>query len=103
MSTVTIYGESDDLIELDGDLYEEISPGYEADTTVLSFSDGTVLTISYVSGFWRINTIVKGTATLEKVEGTDDEDDYSDRVTLTGDIQWCVPGWTFYKVKVKTA
>lgn len=97
--TVTIYGASDDLIEVEGDLREEYD-GYE-DPAVLAFGDGTVVAIQYGvgGGFWRINRLAEGTATFTKSEATDEDDDYTDRVTLTGDLKWMVYGKQFDKIK----
>jgi hypothetical protein len=92
MKTVTIYGHSDDLIEIEGDLRDEIWDE-NAGSTKLGFSDGTVLTVEYDSeGFWRVNRVHVGTARYEKTEATDPDGDYSDRVTLTGDLKWMVAG-----------
>jgi hypothetical protein len=98
VSEVLIYGASDDLIELEGDISEEFS--YDDDhTNYVAFSDGTVLTINYGNdgGFWRINRIVTGSATYQKTEATDDAGEYSDRVTLSGDLKWAVFGTGYAK------
>jgi len=94
---VVIYGASDDLIEVEGDLTEEFSYlGGDDEGAYLAFSDGTLLTISYGaggSGFWRINRLCAGAANYVKVEATDEDTDYSDRVTLSGDnLRWVVCG-----------
>lgn len=101
MKTVTVSGASDDLIELEGDIRDEISPRNEEDPVKLAFSDGTVLSVVYdKDGCWRVNRVAEGTAKMEKVEAAGaDTDNYSDRVTLTGDIRWCVAGNYMAKVK----
>lgn len=90
MKTVTIHGQSDDLIEIEGDIEQEFMSAYEDDEILLIFSDGTVLRVKYdKGGVWRITKVVEGAATMTKVEAPeDDEDNYSDRVTLVGDLQW---------------
>ena len=98
--TITIYGASDDLIEVEGDISEEFS-SLGDDKNLLAFSDGTLLEVTYTqAGIWRINTLTLcvGT-TYEKDEATADEGKredgtpaYSDRVTLTGFIAWVVHG-----------
>lgn len=100
MKTIIIYGSSDDLIELDGDIHEEISPDNEDESTFLSFSDGTVLSVVYDDeGCWRINRVAKGTAKINKIDAEGpDSDNYSDRVTLTGEIKWCVSGKAIIRV-----
>ena len=97
MSTLTIYGASDDLIEVDGDIREEFD-SCEEDKAVLAFSDGTVLSVHY-DGQWTFKRVVKGSATFTKDEATSDEGKrpdgkpaYSDVVTLEGEIRWVVYG-----------
>ena len=85
--SITIYGASDDLIEIEGDIREEWSV-YDEDGLHIACSDGTLLSINYTGGFWRINRIATGTCAYEKVEATDEDDDYSDKVTLTGEVRW---------------
>lgn len=59
---IRVYGASDDLIEIDGDIRDEL--GVECDIPhYLAFSDGTVLKIVYDdNGVWRINKIYEGSA-----------------------------------------
>lgn len=95
LATVTIYGASDDLVEIEGDINEEFYATDEGEMCLL-FGDGTVLDIEYDRhGIWRI-TGKPGSATMTKEEATADEGDrpdgkpaYSDIVTLTGDLKWC--------------
>lgn len=86
MNKVTIYGASDDLVEIEGDLDEE----FGGDDVVLAFGDGTVLRVSFApSGVWGIERQAAGSAVYEKVEAPPgDEDNYSDRVTLIGRLRW---------------
>ena len=101
MKTIIISGASDDLIELEGDIRDEISPRNDEYPVKLAFSDGTVLSVVYdKDGCWRVNRMAEGTAKMEKVEADGpDTDNYSDRVTLTGEIRWCVAGNYMAKVK----
>lgn len=97
MSQITIYGASDDLIEVDGDIREEFSgmDASEDEPFMVAVSDGTLLSIAYGvgGGFWRIHVLRPGTAAVTKVEATDDDSDaYSDRVTLDGEIDWVCVG-----------
>lgn len=102
MSTVTVYGASDDLIEIEGDLNEEFNPDSDDQGTWLIFGDGTVLDIRYDDfGVWRITRPHSGTAEMVKDEDPgNDEDRYSDRVTLTGDLRWVIAAEkvTFHKI-----
>lgn len=95
---LTIYGASDDLIEIEGDIREEFNPIDES--SKLAFSDGTVLSVSYTDGCWRINRLAKGTSEYSKIESEGaDSDNYSDKVTLVGDIKWVVFGSQMVKAK----
>jgi hypothetical protein len=87
MGTITINGGSDDLVEVGGDLVEEFSPA-DTDEFLVLASDGTILKGSY-DGVWRFVPHTAGTATMSKVEAPEDDDDnYSDVVTLAGNITW---------------
>lgn len=98
-SMLTIYGASDDVIEVDGDISEEFTylgkrhhPN-SGDGDLLAFSDGTVLRVTFTaSGVWRIAPVVRGSADLvidQAPEG--DDSNYSDRATLSGAV-WVVHG-----------
>ena len=104
MSKVVIYGLSDDLIEVEGDIEEEFNPAYGSSTSRLCFSDGTILSIVY-GGMWKIELLNAGTAVYEKIyEAVEDDTrvkvmgkypDYSDVVTLNGDVKFV----TFGRIK----
>lgn len=88
---ITIYGASDDLIEIEGEIREEFD-SYQgcADNhgQHLACSDGTLLSVLYdQDGCWRFHRVTAGSADFAKTEG-DPDGDYTDRVTLTGDIRW---------------
>ncbi len=90
--SITITGASDDLIEIDGDLFEEFPYRNEDNGDLLAFSDGTVLRIAYThGGVWRITPVVLGSGfggvTLAP-EG--DDRNYSHRATV--DAAWVVHG-----------
>lgn len=92
--TVTVYGASDDLIEVEGDIREEFNPT-EGVSSFLGFSDGTLLKIVYDdTGVWKIIRIARGhntALTIDSAEGPDSSN-YSDRATLDADITWVVYG-----------
>lgn len=93
--SVTITGASDDLIEIDGDIREEFTaPTVDGkDGGYLAFGDGTVLQILFLGGVWRILLLHAGTATLTLTQApADDDANYSDVATLTGDVPWVVLG-----------
>lgn len=85
--SVTIYGASDDLIEITGEITEEWST---FDPVVLAMSNGSVWRISYTDhDIWRITpVIVPSTCTYNLVLcASDDDDNYSDRLTVEG-VTW---------------
>jgi hypothetical protein len=95
--TVRVYGASDDLIEVDGDIREEFGAyGTDDDGPLyLAFSDGTLATIRYGAdekGYWRIFIHREGAAKSSLRQATDEDTDYSDILTLTGDVKWVVCG-----------
>ena len=95
VATLKIYGASDDLIEVEGEIREEFSPLAD-EPSLLAFSDGTLLQIQYGAGnkaFWRIQPLIYGSASYSKVEATDEDENYSDVVTLEGQIRWVVCGY----------
>lgn len=110
-ASVDVYGASDDLIEVEGDLNEEFSPDSDDQETWLIFGDGTVLSIRYDDfGIWRINRPHAGTAEFEKHEALGDEGTredgrpaYSEIVTLTGELRWVIAAekMTFHKIEAK--
>jgi hypothetical protein len=88
-SAVTVYGASDDLIELGGDIRAEFDAYREGE--VVAFSNGTLLRVRYEdTGIWRI-TLLSGEAYIVPAPA-DDEDNYSDRATITGPVKWVAFG-----------
>lgn len=80
--SITVYGASDDLIEVEGDVREEFY--YRDDEeNLLAFSTGVVLRITYsTSGIWRI-TPVHGMAAITQVS-EEDPDSYTDQAVIEG-------------------
>lgn len=88
---IKIYGASDDLIEIEGDITEEFS-WFDCNEKPrpVAFSDGTLLRMRYdEDGIWRITLVEAGTAVFSKKEGSVSKDT-NDEVTLIGDIRWIV-------------
>lgn len=86
---VKVYGASDDLIEIRGDIVEEFG-GYDTDERpgYLAFSDGTILRIQYGindEGIWRIAPLhrLAATAHAHAVCKSEDDDSYSDVLTIS--------------------
>lgn len=85
-----LYGASDDLVELEGDLSEEFSGGEKP--CLLIFSDGTVLTIKYGKehlAVWTITLIEQGDL-FGRIEYCSDEDAerYSDIAHFKDGLGW---------------
>jgi hypothetical protein len=88
-----VYGQSDDLIEVEGDIREEFNPDYDDPKLLVATSNGVVMRIFYDDdGIWRI-TILKGhdKVKLTQCKGDDDED-YSDIAVIEDDVDWVVCG-----------
>lgn len=109
--SLTVYGASDDLVEVEGDVREEFNPG--DGPSYLAVSDGTVLRITY-DGQWHISCVAVGTAEYTHDVATAEDGDpredgspcYSDRVTLTfpptalgATVEWVVFGDRFEAAK----
>ena len=89
---IKVYGSSDDLIEIEGNITKEFDASYDKDVNdYLFFSDGTVLKIVYGEDdkpFWNIRVLVQGECILNHKKATDEDSDYSDVVTINGNIKW---------------
>jgi hypothetical protein len=94
-----IYGASDDLIEIDGQIIDEVE-AYSTDRTPIKFktSLGTKGTITY-NGEWKIDVKEGGSDFVIKIESvgddnthteenTNDVPSYSDVLILEGDLEW---------------
>ena len=89
MKTVTIYGHSDDLIEIEGDFGVEFNA---YDTEDILLSNGCKVRVTYDEngdGCWRTNLLTPQLCTVvEHTLATDETDDYTDRLTISGDFEW---------------
>lgn len=95
---IKIYGASDDLIEVSGDIEEEYNVHvFDGDDgRYLAFSDGTVVRVYYdQEAIWRVHTVARGKAEQSHTLPVG-EDDYSEILELTGTpIMWVVMGPKF--------
>jgi hypothetical protein len=91
--SITVYGASDDTIEVDGDICEEFTYHDDDKGDLLAFSDGTLLRIRFDNaGVWRITPVIRGSATTTIEQAPeDDEVNYSDRATVSYAV-WVVHG-----------
>ena len=99
MKTV-IYGASDDLLEIDGEFYEEY--GCYDTLVTIECSDGTKATTEFdADGFWKFKDLMKGSL-LEKVvpvpEEAHTDDDTKDLVGRCSEALVFTEGLEWIKV-----
>jgi len=91
---ITITGYSDDIVDVEGDISEEIY-GLE-DGGFLAFSDGTLIQVDYdKNGVWQFYVMAKGNLYDNKVEGSVLMET-NDTVTFKSGILWIVSGKELY-------
>ena len=101
-----IYGASDDLIEIEGAINDEVGCYFNAKQTI-TCSDNTKASISY-NGEWKIIVIVEGEKFLGKINSVGDDakhilpdaegcTSYSDILILDEGIEWVKIGRKTYK------
>lgn len=85
---VTIYGYSDDLVEIENSQYKEDEiECFDVAGVRLFLDDGTVLFVCYSSGVWRIFIEQEGSAPHQhKVCQETSDDDYSDEFYTEADV-----------------
>lgn len=86
---IKVYGASDDLVEIEGDIEEEFG-AYDC-KGYLMFSNGVLLTIEYGDmGIWRIECLAdpNNVVEIEKCPPNDDDDPYSDIANIKDDIKF---------------
>jgi hypothetical protein len=93
---VEVYGASDDLIEVEGDIREEFNIlGAPEAGSVLAFSNGVVLRVRFgLEGVWRITPVAGASQEkLSIVQAPErDSGNYSDRAFVHDHIEWVVLG-----------
>lgn len=95
--SVTVYGASDDLIEVEGDIREEFYALPDDEPNYVAFSNGVVLRVVYDDGgFWRISPVA-GHSHVTVTFATDVDDDYTDRAEVHLDASWVVHGKEFHQ------
>lgn len=93
----TITGYSDDVINLDGDLYDELYPPADTDDdqgALLACSNGVLLRIRYdTDGIWRI-TPLAGADRVQITLCPDPlgEEHYTDTAVITDPLTWALCG-----------
>ncbi len=94
--TTKVYGASDDLIEVDGDVRGEVScfgTGDEERGVLLMFSDSTVLEVRYGKNgdaIWEVRLLKQG-ALFDRIDQCADEDadPHSDVAHFRDGVKWC--------------
>lgn len=101
-----IYGCSDDLIEIEGAVHDEVGCFFHA-RQMINCSDNTKALISY-DGEWKINVLVEGEKYLGKINSVGDDakhifpdaegcSPYSDVLILDEGIEWVKVGRKTFK------
>lgn len=87
---ITIYGASDDLIEIEGDINEEFNVPDEICYLILS--NGVLLEIEYdIDGIWRIKNLFKNKndgVIITQCTSNDNDEDYTDSAIIDAEIKW---------------
>lgn len=102
MAKVEVRGASDDIVIVEGSGFlDEFYPGENG--IYLAFSEGTVLRASYTDdGVWSVSRIAEGAASCSHSPNKgSDSDQYTDIVTLDGDLAWVVAGDGFQRTSTK--
>jgi hypothetical protein len=105
--TTKIYGTSDDLIEVEGDVDGEVgcygAQEPESDGVLLVCSDGTVMAVKYGKGgmgIWGITLITAGELFIGIDVCTDeDANPYSDVATFSDGMKWVIRAMDWKRVK----
>lgn len=98
-----VYGYSDDLIEIEGDIKGEEDASRNAEKTIIS-SDGTMLCIVYGDqGIWKITILLKGPL-FDRIDICLEENDeaeigYSDVAYFKDGIEWISIGKIYKAAK----
>lgn len=101
MTGQIIYGSSDDLIEMEGDIYDEHGE-YNAGVLKFSLSDGTTGTIEYgEKGTWDIDIINAGKLYIGRRINVGENGTHQhpyEKITPYSDIAIFDPGITWIKI-----
>ena len=106
MAGTKVYGASDDLIEVEGEITGEVGC-YGTDDrdkgVLLMFSDGTVLEVKYGKNdeaIWQVKALKKGSLFIGIEEcDNEDADPYSDIATFKPGIKWAYAATEWERVK----
>lgn len=94
--TTTIYGASDDLIEIEGDVTGEVGTNTDVGPVLLSCSDGTLLAVKYGkptgTAVWQVQLLYAGPLFLHI-----DEDESEGDGHIYSDVAYFLSGLTQVK------
>ncbi len=93
MAKIIIYGTSDDLVEVEGDVPGCDEYGAWHSPRYVQLSTGDVFRVEYTDdGVWRIGYSLLGASGAVKIDNVPadgaDTDNYTDRMTVEGPIEW---------------
>ena len=93
-----VYGRSDDLVEVEGDVREEFTAPYPEERLFLTFSNGVALSVEYGGvGEWTVSELYSPDDVDVEVHPTGWEDapvDYTEVAVVEGadPVEWVVTG-----------
>lgn len=92
---ISIFGYSDDLVEVEGDIYEEFPSTYKHDDYIAT-SNGLLMKVSY-DGVWRMHVIRNPNDTPFEHHPAGSEkatqyNDYTELVEIHEDCEWLLFG-----------
>lgn len=97
---IKVFGASDDLIEIDGDFREEFQASSD-EPNYVAFSNGLLLRVTYNDeGCWEIKVIWSSNIKTE-IQPNDGDKNYSDILTMDGDMHWAVCGNQMVRKSIK--
>ena len=87
-----ITGASDDLIEIDGDIVEELTCYMrESEEKIIAVSDGTLLKVNYSDAIWRFLPLIEGSL-FEGIKCGNIEQDTFDEAFFGDGVKWVILG-----------
>ena len=108
MKTVTIYGSSDDLVEVEGDVPGCDEYGTIGDPLFVELSNGAAFRVEYTDrGVWTVGQVAVGGSAADGTRATkepygegDDPEPYTETVRVTGPVEW-VEVWKTYPPTIR--
>lgn len=101
--TLQVYGRSDDLVEVEGDVREEFIAPHPSDRLFLTFSNGVVLLVEYgAAGEWNVSELYSPVGVDVEIFPTawvDAPVGYSETAVVEGgdEVEWVLTGEDIYR------